>query len=207
MAKSKIIKDLILNTINEEVAINRLLLIGLEVEDDEITKWAESELMGYKVDQNLPNYRKFHLGVFKYSGINGDFTIPRASLQSDVFENTLLNSISKKCVIMDGVKSIKRIIESETGSMNLDLSDLIGYVREKSGIQCTSLYMQFPLSVFENALSGMKNSLIKALVKLEQSFGNLDEFDIKFDAIKPETIKNTIDEVTRILYADDGSSF
>ena len=45
MAKSKVIKELASNEISLEVALNRLLIIASDIENDELAQWVENELM------------------------------------------------------------------------------------------------------------------------------------------------------------------
>ena len=51
MAKSKIIKELANNDISLEVALNRLMIIASDIENEELSQWAERELNGYKMCQ------------------------------------------------------------------------------------------------------------------------------------------------------------
>lgn len=203
MAKSKIIQNLVLGEISEEIAINRLYVIALELQNNSIIRWCESELNGYKKDDKYPSYREFGIGTIKYSGINGHMKISNASLQIEIFDKDILKLIKGLCVAREGVGSIYNLLNSN-GNIGIALSSLIGYVYQKSGIQCLSLNMEISDSVYVNVLSGLKTTIIKSLIKLEKVFGNLDNFDIDYDAINSEDIKQNLEEVENILYSDDG---
>ena len=58
MAKSNIIKQLANNEVSVSTALNRLLIIASDIENDELYSWVDQELNGYEVYDNLPEYRK-----------------------------------------------------------------------------------------------------------------------------------------------------
>lgn len=204
MTKSKIIADLTSGNVSEEAAIERLLIIGLELDNKNIESWAESELKGYETKQVVPSYRKCGRGLIRYSGLVGNLKMTNVALQYETFDDNILNTLNESS-ILGGVASIKQAIASDTNDIQRDLSHLIGYVFNKTGIQCTSLYMYLPISVYQNVISGVRVSLIKALRVLENSFGNLDSLDLKYDTISSEAIVQVEQNVTRILYADNAS--
>ena len=80
MAKSKVIKELASNEISLEVALNRLLIIASDIENDELAQWVENELNGYSDGAELPAYRVIDNTHFVYSGINGRFKVENAPL-------------------------------------------------------------------------------------------------------------------------------
>ena len=75
MAKSKIIKSLANNEISMEVALNRLLVIASDLDNDNLSDWVAAELHGYSKGMELPEYRKKKSMHFTYSGINGGFQV------------------------------------------------------------------------------------------------------------------------------------
>ena len=204
MTKSKIIADLTSGNVSEEAVIERLLIIGLELGNEKIELWAESELRGYEPNQVIPNYRKCRMGPIRYSGLSGNLKIQNAAMQYEAFGEGALDAL-KESSILDGVASIKQTLASGTNHLQLNLSYLIGHVYNKTGIQCTSLYMEIPISAYQNVISGVRISLIKALRILESSFGNLDNLDLRYDVISPEAIVQVEQNVTNILYADNES--
>lgn len=64
MVKSKVIKELANNEISLEVALNRLLIISSDINNEELALLAEKELSGYLTDDVVPDYR-----VVKYTQI------------------------------------------------------------------------------------------------------------------------------------------
>lgn len=75
MAKSKIIKELANNQISMEVALQRLMIIASDLENEDLSAWAEAELHGYSRSDTLPKYRNIQSIHFVYSGINGSFKV------------------------------------------------------------------------------------------------------------------------------------
>lgn len=205
MTKSKIIADLTCGDTNEEKAIERLLIIGLELDNKQIEEWAECELKGYDADRSIPDYRRFGFGAIKYSGLIHNLKIQNAAMQLEAFDEKTLEAIRESCVIRNGIASIKNAIESGSTSLQMNLSYLIGHVYSRTNIQCSSLYMEIPISAYQGVISGVRVSLIKALRALENSFGSLDSFDLNYDAVSSEKIAKVEQAVTSILYADNKS--
>jgi hypothetical protein len=56
MAKSAIIQDLVADKISLSQALDRLLVISLELEDQKVQKWVKDEKDGYK-EKEIPEYR------------------------------------------------------------------------------------------------------------------------------------------------------
>ena len=57
MAKSKIIKDLVTGNITVLQALDRLLVISMELGDEGLLKWVQQEKNGYSQDDDVPTYR------------------------------------------------------------------------------------------------------------------------------------------------------
>ena len=55
MAKSKLIKDIVLDKISLETALQRLLIITYELNNTELENWIQSELNGYIKEEQLQN--------------------------------------------------------------------------------------------------------------------------------------------------------
>lgn len=131
MAKSKVIKELASNEISLEVALNRLLIIASDIENDELAQWVENELNGYSDDAELPAYRVIDNTRFVYSGINGRFSVENAPLP--FLEILGLDKKNYVFNILDGVNSLTSLIEGKY-EYGRDLTAMAGAVRAKTGM-------------------------------------------------------------------------
>lgn len=195
MAKSKIIKALANNEISMEIALNRLLIIASDLNNNDLADWAAAELHGYSKDMELPSYRKKKSLHFTYSGINGSFQVNNSpftylSIIAEHDENAF------EVPIMDSISTLQSFIENyETQSYCRDFSYLNGYVYEETGIQCTSIIQRVPMNFLQNILSEIKTRLLRVLIKLDKEYGSLDELDVDTTDKTPEEV----DEINRVV--------
>lgn len=75
MPKSQIIIDLVEDAVPLEKSLTRLMVLAKDVKNKKLEEWAQNELNGYKNISDLPGYRRSHSSLFKYSGINGGFSV------------------------------------------------------------------------------------------------------------------------------------
>lgn len=203
MAKSKIIKELANNEITMEVALNRLLIIASDLNNDELADWAATELHGYSKDMEIPSYRKKKSMHFVYSGINGGFQVSNlpftyyniiAEHDKDAFDVPIMDSITTLQDFLDN---------SNSQSYCRDFTYLSGTVYEKTGITCTSIRQQVPLNLLQNILSEIKTRLLKILIRLDKEYGNLDDLDVDVTDKTPEEIAAINKIVNNYIYVDN----
>lgn len=188
MAKSAIIKALANNEISIEVALNRLLIIASDLNNDELSEWAASELHGYSKCSELPSYRKKKSIQFTYSGINGGFQVTNIPFTFyDIIKDHDENAFEVN--VMDSVSTLQDFLEnSDTQSYCRDFTYLNGYVYEETGIQCTSIMQRLPLNLLKNILSEIKTRLLRIFIKLDKEYGCLDDLDVDTTAKSAEEI-------------------
>jgi hypothetical protein len=191
MAKSKVIKELANNEISLEVALNRLLIIASDIENDELAQWAENELNGYSDTSELPSYRIIKNSRFIYSGINGRFKVENAPLP--LAEMMGVKSDELTFNVFDGVRALSELV---TGNYEYgrDLTAMAGTIHAQTGIYCTSIRQIAPSNAIENIISSIKSKLLKVLIKLDKEYGCLDKLDIDITQKTPEEVRaiNTI---------------
>lgn len=203
MAKSKIIKALANNEISMEIALNRLLIIASDLDNDSLADWAAAELHGYNKNIELPEYRKKKSLHFTYSGINGHFQIthspfPYVEIIAEHDENAF------DVPIMDSVSTLQGFIEnSDKQSYCRDYTYLNGYVYERTGIQCTSIMQRIPLNFLQNILSEIKTRLLRILIKLDKEYGCLDDLDVDTSTKSQDEIAAINKVVNNYLYIDN----
>ena len=199
MAKSKVIKELASNEISLEVALNRLLIIASDIENDELAQWVENELNGYSDSAELPAYRVIDNTHFVYSGINGRFKVENAPLP--FLEILGVDKREYSFNILDGVNSLTTLMTGKY-EYGRDLTAMAGIVRAKTGISCTSIKQLVPKNVIENLISAIKSKLLKVLIKLDKEYGCLDELDIDITEKDPEEVRKINAMIINYIFED-----
>lgn len=203
MAKSKIIKELANNQISMEVALQRLMIIASDLGNEELLTWTETELQGYSPSDTLPEYRNIHSTYFVYSGINGGFKVTDCPF---TFTNILEEKLSDiyNVPIMDSFSSLQNFIDSPgKQSYRRDFSMLNGYVLQRTGIQCTSIYQTVPLNFLQKIVSQIKTILMKIFLKLDKEYGGLDDLDVDTTTKTPDEVDAINKVVNNYIFIDN----
>ena len=203
MAKSTIIKELANNQIPMEVALQRLMIIASDLENEELSAWAEAELHGYSQSDTLPEYRNIRSIHFLYSGINGSFKVTNCPF---TFTNILEEKLSNiyNVPIMDSVSSLQDFVDNpDKKSYRRDFSMLNGYVLQRTGIQCTSIYQTVPLNFLQKILSQIKTILMHVFLELDKEYGCLDDLDVDTTTKTPEEVEKINEVVNNYIFIDN----
>ncbi len=203
MAKSTIIKELANNQISMEVALQRLMIIASDLENEELSAWAEAELHGYSQSDTLPEYRNIRSIYFIYSGINGSFKVTNCPF---TFTSVLEEKLSDiyDVPIMDSVSSLQDFVGNpDKHSYRRDFSMLNGYVLQRTGIQCTSIYQTVPLNFLQKILSQIKTILMNIFLKLDKEYGCLDDLDVDTTEKTPEEVEKINKVVNNYIFIDN----
>ena len=203
MAKSTIIKELANNQISMEVALQRLMIIASDLENEELSAWAEAELHGYSQSDTLPEYRNIRSIHFLYSGINGSFKVTNCPFTfTSILEEKLSNIYNVP--IMDSVSSLQDFVDNpDKKSYRRDFSMLNGYVLQRTGIQCTSIYQTVPLNFLQKILSQIKTILMYVFLKLDKEYGCLDDLDVDTTTKTPEEVEKINEVVNNYIFIDN----
>lgn len=202
LAKSTIIKELANNTISLEVALNRLFIIASDIENHELQNWAECELHGYGNNQ-LPDYRYAKNTLFRYSGISGSFKVTEAPLPL----LQILKSDDPSMFylpIYDGISTIEDHVNNKSqNEFGRDLTWAAGMVFKMSGIQCYSIKQIVPVNIFDGILNNVKMILMKIFIKLDKTYGCLDELDIQTEEVDPKERAETNAIINQYIYINN----
>jgi len=205
MAKSRIIKELANNKVPLEVAINRLLIIASDTDNEKLAHWAEKELNGYSNEDNIPSYRivKVEDTIFKYSGINGMCKVQNVTLPFiELLEREGVGRFNIR--ILDGIKTMEGIVNNDTDiKLGRDRTEFASIIYEKTGIKCYSIIQTVPKNTFENVFNIVKTMLLKTLIQLDKSYGCLDDLDINIDNKTPEEIAKINTIVNNYMFSDN----
>lgn len=203
MAKSKIIKELANNEISLEVAINRLLIIASDINNQELAQWAEKELNGYSSTDEIPSYRLVENTMFLYSGINGRMQVTNIPLPlKELFKGKDLEIL--KVNIFDGLKTIEGIINNDTDDRyGRDFTWAAPMIYKMTGIQCFSITQIVSETALENTLNTVKTILLKVLIQLDKSYGCLDDLDIDITGKTHEEVTEINTTINNYIFTDN----
>lgn len=200
MPKSQIIKDLVEDNVNLEKSLTRLYVIAKDVNNRELSQWAENELNGYKNTIDAPEYRHAKCSILQYSGINGSFQVKNTPLPQGWIKPDLMNMISD-VIICDGIRFVENLALSEKGGMR-DLSGLAGEVSSATNgmVSCTSIRQIVPQSLYLRICAEVKTKMIAALIGLEKAYGNLDTLGIDISDKQPIQVDAANADLNRAVF-------
>lgn len=207
MAKSKILKELANNEVSLDIALQRLILLASDLNDEKLSLWADKELAGYQKDDELPEYRKVWVGNVLLSGIKGNaynrieykkMSVPLRSYIEDK------ERLSKICTIKM-LEPIANIIQKANSPIDTNFSrsmmELNGLIWEHEEISCSAIEQPMQPPQFADIVAKLKQILLKIFIKLDKEYGNLDDLDIDMTNKPQKQIEGTMKEIRQIIYA------
>ena len=198
MTKSKLIRDIAEECISLESALLSLRVFTFSLKNSELQKWIENELRGYKIDDEIPQYRKDISYSIRYSGINRNFTVKSAPLSESFFTDEIKNFLRAR-QITNG--TIERNLSIEMSYDLIEFAPMV-YSASKCGIQCYTLEQVVNKASLENILNNVKIMLIDILLDLESKFGELDQLDIDVKHISSEELQTVNETLLDKIYYD-----
>lgn len=176
----ELITDISYNRIKLSDALTRAKLIASRVKDEKFKQWLANELLGYKKDEAIPDYRLLPctpVGVFQHvNGYRQTVELPLHDLD-EKFRNTF-----KKAVIPRSIADIEAISESNSKSQMIHmpypiqlvgaLNNLLGIDMEEEAIVEAS--SRIFTQDFRRIIDITKQKLIDILLELNEAFPNLE---------------------------------
>jgi hypothetical protein len=204
MAKSKIIKDLVSDKISLTQALDRLIIISMELEDAELSKWAKREKSGYETAEDVPSYRitKLHpMGSYQMVGYGNVFSYANKPLPTLGISDSMRDSISNHH-LMESIPNIEdRIKEIDKGNkVGIPVPpELYHMFEEGTTLTVTGAMLMIDKSSYVSVIEGTKTRLIEILILLEKNFGTLDDFDVDIRDYDTDEIQKLKEEVAKIV--------
>jgi hypothetical protein len=205
MAKSNIIKQLANDEISLEIALNRLLIIASDIENDKLAEWVEHELNGYSKNDVLPDYRKIRIPYFVYTGIKKGVLFDKMPLPLDYLFSPDEKDYAEKAAatnFLEGINALKSLTSNSYEILYYDYTYLANFALKKE-IEFHSIKKVVPPTIVENIISNIKTHLIKTLLKLEKEYGNLDSLDIDTSSKTEEEREAINTTVINNIYNDN----
>jgi len=182
MTKRFILNQLINNEISTEIALKKLLLLAIDLDNVFLKTWAKKELEGYDKNDEVPAYRKIQSLNFIYSGFNGIYQITNNPLPLSFFNLSTSEEI-KEIEIKDSIKIIQEKSQIFDKQLYIDRTYLAGEVykntsREFLGIRCFKISQIFQSSQYTEIINKINLKMLEFFLELEKKFGNLDNLNI-----------------------------
>ena len=175
MAKSNIIKELANGKISIETALNRLLIIAYDIENEKLAVWVEHELNGYSDDEDLPQYRKVVCPDIVFTGFRGsmkytDAPLPIYNIFSKEEDKDYLEHIVN-LRIQDSIKALEAVLKDQSSNYFRDLTSMSSNILKRTMINCVSIRQRVAVNVLGNIISTLRTKMIKAMLELERNMG------------------------------------
>lgn len=146
MPKSKIIKAIVDDEVSLAQSLTRLQVIAHDLKNKELETWAESELVGYSSESDVPEYRHAKSINFTYSGINNMVhQVKNVPLDPGFLGMEVLEQIAD-VRFTQSITAFEALLDGADSSVHLDRSIFANEVDKNSngGIQCFSLDRPYP---------------------------------------------------------------
>jgi hypothetical protein len=199
---SEIIINLIKNNNSITDALYQLKLLITDLNDNSITNWINSELEGYKDDDNIPPYRRLKsplYGEIQYVSlgnlINRKMQIPVKIEHLNFLEIKLKDNISVvEKWAKEGSSDKKMPFDPRmaTHIADMNLSEMC---------QIMSAWLPLAPASFSEITNSVKNKILDILIELEKKYGNLDDYTIDFKDKKDKDA--TSKTIVNIIYNDN----
>jgi hypothetical protein len=213
VARSKILRDLINGTVGLGDALFRLKVILSDLENNEITKWINGEVAGYKSVDDVPDYRVLEGMAMGTYLVNGSFKYSNAQVPLEI----LISNDDINQILTTSITAGISIIENQLKNSSCDFGKIVptAYCHSISNkdLQIINMNVVTSQTEIENIVAIVKNKLVDILIELDKKYDHLDEYDIseQLDA-NPDMKAQVVYNINNIIYNDsieigDGNKF
>lgn len=203
MAKSKIIKELANSCIDTATALKRLKILLVNLNKPELNAWVNNELNGYKNDDEVPEYRKFHGEVIANFIVGNAYKmmkyqntpLPTANLSEEV------QGVIEKVIFREGISAIKRMEGSDLGQ-GIPPEMYRELTRGTNISSITSANIRVSHMAPTEIIASVETRILEILCILEKEFGVLDELDIECADKSEQEIEEVCQKILNVIYVD-----
>lgn len=210
MAKSQIIKDLISGKIELAQALERVLVIAMEINDADTIKWVKCEKNGYGSDDFIPKYRTISLtpmGSYQMISMGYIHRYTNQPLATIGVPDDLKESYRNHKV----GQGVSQLIE-QSKALEKDSSLKCGiamppefyhYFEEGTNVQVTNAFLYYSQEALGGIIDAVRTRTIELLVLMEKNFGVLDDLDIDLGDYKSEEIEKLQEACSVVIKGDN----
>lgn len=204
MPKSQIIRDFINRKIGLEQALERLMVIAMEIGDSDLLMWVKNEKNGYARGDVIPDYRMIAVlpvGDFQQTCLGTIYRYTNHALPTigvPESERERFNNYP----YMSSVSAIKSQIEmyDEEQIIGIPISPESYYMFEEgTNIEITRASLSISIFSLKRIIETVRSRIIELLVCLEKNFGNLDDLDVEFEELNLTEIEKLREKCAMII--------
>lgn len=205
MAKSQIIKDLANGTVDLHTSLKRAKVIFQEIGNGELIHWVDNEIKGYRVIEEIPDYRKMRGSLvgcyFSPVGMKcQNVAIPLDNVEEDVINGILVNCVKQSIFALQHA-----IAENHSFERPLD-DEECKHLSKKTGCYIYEASVKTDNSAIVDILPRVESILMELLCYIEKEFGNLDDLDIDVDSKSEEELNGITKQIYLMIYNDQSIS-
>lgn len=196
------IDDLLDSSVNLTNVLLKLKVIAFKLKNEELKKWVNSELNGYKTEP--PEYRKKKTALFAVlsspKGLVKDFMLPLELLPKTKKHDFLREKLST-LIFWQGVPELTAIANGDeqikTKRIPSKIYELFSHLTIEHG-EATHVYQKVDKSAFEGVLNRIKSHLLDFLMQLSEELETNVNIPLnqKSENIN-DIFKNTIGEMNK----------
>lgn len=181
------IKKIIQQLASEEISVTKALslskLVAVKIENDDFKAWLNYELLEYPSgsEEKMPEYRIFPIDV------KGDVSDRFGNISYDV--NLNLKKLSDKVEIdlnkhyeRSSIEAIERLVKDPKSDyvinpLHPEMVRMLSSSIDSPGYTLINAYREYPIAYLNNILNQVKQKLLDTLLKLEEEFPNMEDFN------------------------------
>lgn len=189
MKRSKIIVELIKDTISVVQAMDILNLLLQDNNDKKIKDWINSEVNGYNENDNIPDYRILDAEIVGNYIVGNMYNGLQCTNQTIPIKSEYTKTL-KKIEVSSGLNEILQLSLAEKGNEEHSLIMPLNVVMAQQATiingQIISANRRLTIYAYTNILNKLKSKVLNILIELEKKYGNLDDYYIDFANKKEE---------------------
>ena len=204
MARSQLLKDIVIGKEDIENVLLRLKIILSDLENTPINTWVKGELEGYTGIENLPPYR------ISKGKPTGTFIV-NYSFQYTNDYVPLEHLISREQIddlrtvhITDSIGTLSKLITGD-GKSNYGkaIPTSYCYAISTEELQVANMKIEIPSNKINGIISIVRSKLVDVVMELEKEFENLDDLDISSQVKEsPEKADKIVYNIEKIIFEE-----
>lgn len=179
-------KDLLREDASISSILRKLYIVSKELKDEELSRWIENELNGYKYSELIPDYRKI------LPKIKGHFILlGHTSMENMDIPASCINSISKEffekiSVVTNSIDNLEQLLKSEKDSLTISIPSEISFLLENNpyeNAQCMQAWVSISKNRVREIINIVKNKILYFVTELGTDFPEIKDDDDKISKI------------------------
>lgn len=167
--------------------LRRCLMLGHRMGYAPLAEWAQRELRGYELADQLPPYRMLT------GQLTGDFVAPGVRITSRSIDMTMFSEAMAEeivtLLVRQDVATLSRWELRERNRLTPVHNNVAAYITYHSprGVQCTDVWLELDPAEISGLLSQVRNRVVEFTLNIEEDIGGAPVSDI---SSKPEIMSH-----------------